>query len=343
MIKPWLFEFFPELTQPDGQPPAPDVHRYFDRYLKLWGRDEELDFEGIFYSEHHFGRSFSPSPHLLIAAMAGRTSKLRLGVMGTVLPYYHPARLVEEIGMLDHLTGGRLEIGTAMGVPQELAKLNISMAEARERCDESAQILNAALQHGVVSHQGKHFQISELRLLPRPLQQPAPSVWMAVMGAVAARRAAQLRSKISTGFNEVGVVKQVFDAYREEASSIGFEVGPDCLALRRRVALGNSMEDARSSAAAAHERLSAFVAEDKRFGSKVPDAPAQTGGFKISEDEFITGTPKEVAGQIIDQCRATGAGNFLAVLHWSAPIDEVERAHELFGREVIPLLRAAAI
>ncbi|HYX66352.1 MAG TPA: LLM class flavin-dependent oxidoreductase, partial [Burkholderiales bacterium] len=81
--------------------------RYFERYLRLWTEDEALGFEGIFFSEHHFARSFSPSPHLLIAALAGRTRKLRLGVMGTVLPYHHPARVVEEIGMLDHLTGGR--------------------------------------------------------------------------------------------------------------------------------------------------------------------------------------------------------------------------------------------
>jgi len=62
------------------------------RYLDLWVRDEALGFEGIFFSEHHFGRSYSASPNLLIAALASRTKKLRLGVMGVVLPYYHPAR-----------------------------------------------------------------------------------------------------------------------------------------------------------------------------------------------------------------------------------------------------------
>lgn len=73
-------------------------------------RDEALGFIGIFLSEHHFGGSFSASPNLLIAAVAQRTRKLRLGVMGVVLPYYHPARVVEEIGLLDLLTGGRLEV-----------------------------------------------------------------------------------------------------------------------------------------------------------------------------------------------------------------------------------------
>ena len=135
MIKPWLFEFLPELGGPSVEPDPRDVAALFARYLDLWARDEALGFEGIFFSEHHFGRSYSASPNLLIAAIASRTKKLRLGVMGVVLPYYHPARVVEEIGMLDHLTGGRLEIGTAIGVPQELSRLNMTMTEARERND----------------------------------------------------------------------------------------------------------------------------------------------------------------------------------------------------------------
>jgi alkanesulfonate monooxygenase SsuD/methylene tetrahydromethanopterin reductase-like flavin-dependent oxidoreductase (luciferase family) len=116
MIKPWLFEFLPELGGPNLEPDPQDVATLFARYLDLWVRDEALGFEGIFFSEHHFGRSYSASPNLLIAAIASRTKRLRLGAMGVVLPYYHPARVVEEIGMLDHLTGGRLEIGTAIGV-----------------------------------------------------------------------------------------------------------------------------------------------------------------------------------------------------------------------------------
>ena len=92
MIKPWVFEFVPELGGPNVEPDPRDVAALFARYLDLWARDEALGFEGIFFSEHHFGRSYSASPNLLIAALASRTKKLRLGVMGVVLPYYHPAR-----------------------------------------------------------------------------------------------------------------------------------------------------------------------------------------------------------------------------------------------------------
>jgi alkanesulfonate monooxygenase SsuD/methylene tetrahydromethanopterin reductase-like flavin-dependent oxidoreductase (luciferase family) len=342
MIKPWVFEFLPEMGGPSVEPDPREVATLIARYLDLWVRDETLGLEGIFFSEHHFGRSYSASPNLLIAALASRTKKLRLGVMGVVLPYYHPARVVEEIGMLDHLSGGRLEIGTAIGVPQELARLNMTMAEARERNDEIVAVIDAALTDRVVSHRGKYFSFSNLRLLPRPLQQPSPPRWTTVVSAASARRAAQRRIRISTGFNSTQVIKGIFDAYREEADAAGFRAGPDYFALRRRVTVAPTGDQARHYAKAVADRLQSFVAEDERLSTNVPDAPASTGGFTLSDEEFITGTPKDVAQTIIGQCRAIGAGNFLSVLNYCAPIDEVAQAHELFGREAIPLLRAAS-
>src|SRR4029078_11720762 len=91
---------------------------------------ETLGFKGIFFSEHHFGGSFSPSPNLLIVAVAQTTTTLRLGVMGVVTPFYSPVRIAEEIGMLDQLSGGRLEIGTAVGIPQEFARVNLLIVQA---------------------------------------------------------------------------------------------------------------------------------------------------------------------------------------------------------------------
>ena len=238
MIKPRLFEFSPELGSPSVEPNAQDVAALFGRYLDLWVRDEALGFEGIFFSEHHFGRSYSPSPNLLIAALGPRTKRLRLGVMGVVLPYYHPARVVEEIGMLDHLTGGRLEIGTAIGVPQELGRLNMTMAEARERNDEIVAFLDAALTNRIVSHRGKYFSFSNLRLLPRTPR------WMTVISAESTRRAARRRVKISTGFNATQLIKRIFDAYRAEADALGFEAGLEYFALRRRVTVAPTTSQA---------------------------------------------------------------------------------------------------
>lgn len=344
MIRPWVFEFFPELKKGADNDSVPSVSNYFRRYLELWKRDEELGFEGIFFSEHHFGGSFSASPNLLIAATAAQTSMIRLGVMGVVVPYYSPARIIEEIGMLDHISNGRLEIGTAIGVPQELAKVNISMDEARSVTAEALDILDAALGAEVVNYQGRHFNYHGLRLVPRPAQLPHPPKWTTIVSVDSARKSAHRCSKICTGFNSTEQIKTLFDAYRSEADRCGFRVGPDHIALRRRVIIAQSEAEASELAHSVSERLKEFTAQDFRLKSApVPDAPKQQGEFSLSDDEFIAGTPQLVAEKIIDQCRQTGAGHFLAVLHWGACIDEVSAAHELFGREVIATLRKAEV
>lgn len=348
MMKIWLFEFFPEPNGAEPEKAERDFSRYFSSYLDLWERDEALGFDGIFFSEHHFGGAFGASPNLLIAAIAPRTRKLRLGVMGVVVSLYAPWRIVEEIGMLDQLTGGRLEIGTAVGIPQELARINVSMAEARERNDEAVAFLDAALRGGPITFQGKYFSCQNLRLLPPPLQAPSPPKWTTVVSVESARKAARRHSKICTGFNQTERIKEIFDAYRDEADRCGFRAGPDHLALRRRVVVAETQGDADEKTAGVKQRIRDMVSKDPRAtftaapgkaggNSPVPDAGG--GGFTVSDDEFISGTPTAVAEEIVEQCRHVGTGNFLSVLHWGAPFAEISRGHELFGRDVIPRLR----
>ncbi|MGZ3411233.1 MAG: LLM class flavin-dependent oxidoreductase [Xanthobacteraceae bacterium] len=347
MIKPWIFEFFPELTDPSGDVDPKAVEKYFQTYIDIWTRDEALGYEGIFFSEHHFGGAFGASPNLLIAAMAGRTKTMRLGVMGVVVPYYQPWRVFEEIGMLDHLTNGRLEIGTAVGIPQEVARVSMTMDDARERNDEAIDILDTLLRQKEVTHKGKYFQFENLRPVPRPLQQPSPPKWTTVVSNESARKAARRGSKISTAFNTTDRIKEIFDAYRDEADKVGFKVGPDHLALRRRVAIAPTEAEAQKYSEGVTQRVRAMLARDPRTAAKhIPDSPDRGksgGGFVVSDEEFIHGTPASASAKIIDQCQRVGAGHFLAVLHWGAAPDEVARGHELFGREAIPLLRKAVV
>ncbi len=171
--QPWIFEFFPAPREPGATDDPHQSADYFNWYLDLWPRAEPLGYEGIFFSEHHFGLAYSPCPNLLIAQVAVRTRTIRLGVMGVVLPYHQPWKVVEEIGMLDHLTQGRLEIGTAAGIPQEMAQVGLSVAEARERNDEAIEIMDAALAAPVISHHGKYWRFTNLRLGAAPVAAPA--------------------------------------------------------------------------------------------------------------------------------------------------------------------------
>jgi alkanesulfonate monooxygenase SsuD/methylene tetrahydromethanopterin reductase-like flavin-dependent oxidoreductase (luciferase family) len=344
VIKPWIFEFLYAPTH-DGDAARQAATDTLDKGIELWTRMDALDFEGIFFSEHHFGLSYSPSPNLLIAAIARSTTRLRLGTMGMVLPLYQPWRVLEEIGMLDHLTGGRLEIGCASGVPQELIQTGMGPEENRERFNESLEILDAWLAEPVISHHGRHYNFDRLRVVPRPLQQPSPPKWTTVVSTASAVKSAVRRSKICTAFESVTRIKEIFDAYRMEADRLGIVSRPDHLAIRRNVSIAVSEAEAQERSRMAREIAAKVLAGDPRVhqqSSSLLDAPKPASGFSVHADEFIAGTPAQVAEQIIAQCRSCGAGNFLAIL--GRAVDEQRiKAVELFAEQVIPILRRAEI
>jgi alkanesulfonate monooxygenase SsuD/methylene tetrahydromethanopterin reductase-like flavin-dependent oxidoreductase (luciferase family) len=342
MIRPWIFELF---GTPGGRGVSIEPRvtaEHFAWHLDLWRRAEAMGFEGIFFSEHHFGLGYSPSPNLLIATMAPLTKTLRLGVMGVVLPYYQPWRVVEEIGMLDQLTGGRLEIGTASGIPQEMARIGLTVEEANARAAEAIEILDAALASPVISHHGKYWSFDDLSIEPRPLQQPAPPKWVTVVSTESARKAARRGAKICTGFHPIARIGEIFDAYREEAARAGYPAGPDQLAIRRNITLAADRDEAVESARNALRLYRQALSHDPRYTEEaVPDAPGPTHGFSVGEDEFLAGTGDSVAEQIIAQCRTVGAGHFLCTVERSAPRDKRAATFELYARHVIPALRRA--
>jgi alkanesulfonate monooxygenase SsuD/methylene tetrahydromethanopterin reductase-like flavin-dependent oxidoreductase (luciferase family) len=342
MIKPWIFEFLYAPGGPGEEVAPHTATSVFDAGVALWQSMDSLGFEGIFFSEHHFGLSYSPSPNLLIAAIARSTRRLRLGSMGMVLPLYQPWRVLEEIGMLDHLTGGRLEIGCASGVPQELIQTGMPAEESRERFNEVLEILDAWLAQPVISHHGKHWNFDDLRIVPRPLQQPSPPKWTTVVSPASAIKSAVRRSKICTAFESVARIKEIFDAYRTEGERTGFTCAPDHLAIRRNISIAASEAEALETAQIAKEMTRKVLAGDPRVkaaSSSLLDAKA---GFAVHDDEFIAGTPAQAAEQIIEQCRACGAGPILAIL--GRAVDERRaEAVRLFGEEVIPILRRAEI
>jgi alkanesulfonate monooxygenase SsuD/methylene tetrahydromethanopterin reductase-like flavin-dependent oxidoreductase (luciferase family) len=345
MIKPWIFEFLyapGALGEEVGPQTAATV---FETGVALWLRMERLGFEGIFFSEHHFGLSYSPSPNLLIAAIARCTQRLRLGSMGMVLPLYQPWRVLEEIGMLDQLTGGRLEIGCASGVPQELIQIGIAGEENRERFSEALAILDAWLDQPVISHHGRYYNFDNLRIVPRPLQQPSPPKWTTVVSSASAIKSAGRRSKICTAFESVARVREIFDAYRREADRLGIACGPEELAIRRSISIAPSEAEARERSQMAMAMVRKVLAGDHRVRPQVSallDAPKSGLGFSVHEDEFIAGTPAQVAEQIIAQCRACGAGHILAILGRAVDQHRIQ-AVELFGEQVIPILRRAEV
>lgn len=366
MITPWVFAFLQHYGRSGAEDVEPgESHKAFAWHLDFWPRLEEIGFEGIFFSEHHFNGSLSPSPNLLIASIAARTQTLRLGVMGQVLPLHHPWRVAEEIAMLDHLTEGRLEIGYSSGAgPQEAPAVGIPAEELRPRFAEALDIVDAALRGEMIEHRGRFWKFSNLNVTPRPFQQPSPRKWMTVVGQSSAAMAARRGYRICTGFSTVEEVKGVFDAYRKAAKEADKPTGPAELAIRRQVYIADTDSEAQAIGKEANrvwvERIDGFI--KRRFAAMArakqafvgnvthdvsrnvtaSEAPSFDGSYFVGPDEVILGSPRSVADQIIAQCRKTGAGHILAYTSACLEFDEVARCHELW-RQVIPLLRRADV
>jgi alkanesulfonate monooxygenase SsuD/methylene tetrahydromethanopterin reductase-like flavin-dependent oxidoreductase (luciferase family) len=346
VIKSWVFEFFPTPPEMNVKFDPAVSQRYFDTYLDLWASAEPAGFDGIFFSEHHFGAAYAPSPNLLISNVALRTKNIRLGVMGVVPPYHSPWQLIEEFGMLDHLTGGRLEIGTAAGIPNEMANVGITPDEARERNDEVLEILDAWLANPVISHHGKYWNFDNLRIVPRCVQQPAPPKWVTVVSVSSARKAARRSAKICTGFHPQSTVIEIFDAYRDEAAKAGRKVGPDDLCIRRQVTMLDNDKNVKDVLAEQAKHFRQFIQIDPRVN--LPGRPAvldtpSAHAFSIGDEEFIAGTPATVAEQAVAQCKSAGAGHFAAIFNRMAPPEKLKDWYRDFGAGTIPLLRKATV
>jgi alkanesulfonate monooxygenase SsuD/methylene tetrahydromethanopterin reductase-like flavin-dependent oxidoreductase (luciferase family) len=344
MIKPWLFEFFHQPLDPKDRIGPQAAHEHFRWYLDLWTRADGRDFEGIFFSEHHFGAAYSPSPNLIVANIAARTTKLGLGVLGSVTPYATPWRVVEEIAMLDHLTGGRLEIGVVSGIPPELAVVGITPDIAAGRHAEIIDVLDAALHNQRVSHHGTHWNFDDLELLPRCVQQPAPQIWTAVRTAASAERAGRRGWKACGGFLSAKDLGVVFDAYRAGAEAGGHAHGPEQIAVRRMVTFVDTPAQQRDGVArgkrALLDVLTASAGPLPPWAALLdrPDESIEA----LSDEEFVSGTPQQVAEQLIEQCQVIGAGQLLVAFS-ERDHERLEQSHELFSTEVAPLLRQASV
>jgi alkanesulfonate monooxygenase SsuD/methylene tetrahydromethanopterin reductase-like flavin-dependent oxidoreductase (luciferase family) len=138
---------------------------------------ERLGFDGVSLVEHHALSVTAPSPHLMLAAAAMRTSRIRLASAVTVLPLYNPIRVAEEAGMLDLLSGGRFELGIGRGTG-EVERVSGGAIDAEgsmERWIEGIELLNIALTQPEFVFDGKFTQVAHPFSIPtRPLQDPRP-------------------------------------------------------------------------------------------------------------------------------------------------------------------------
>src|ERR1700733_291593 len=154
--------------------------QYFDECLRLVEFCDRYGWGHVRTVEHYF-RAYggsTPNPVVFLAAAAQRTKKARL-VTGAVLPVFNnPLKLAGEIGMLDAISGGRLDVGFARAfLPYEFANFKVSVNDSRDRFTEGLEQVRLLLENDNASHEGKFHSFKNVTSLPRPTQKPRPPFW----------------------------------------------------------------------------------------------------------------------------------------------------------------------
>src|ERR1051325_5565445 len=171
--------FFPDVT-PQERP----ADLYFDECLRMVSQADEMGFHHVRIVEHYFHRygGYSPNPIVFLSAAAQRSRRLKL-ITGAVLPAFnHPLKLAGEIGMLDGISKGRLEVGFARAfLPHEFGRFGVALDESRARFQEGIEVVRDLLEKEQVSHKGRFHSFPPTTSLPRPTQKPRPPFWIAAL------------------------------------------------------------------------------------------------------------------------------------------------------------------
>ena len=170
-------------TVQDHYPGRPrSIGDLYKTVIALAERAEALGYDTFFSAEHHFHEyGVVPNPAVLLAAIAQRTSRLRLGSAIATLPFHNPVNVAEAYAMVDVLSDGRLVLGVGSGyLKHEFAGYGIDGAEKRERFDEALVILRRLLVGERVTFDGKFTQLQDVGINVPPIQRPVP-IYVAVL------------------------------------------------------------------------------------------------------------------------------------------------------------------
>jgi len=334
----------------------------YREHLDEWAICEDLGFDGALVNEHHFTYfNINPSCTVLAAALIMRTKRLKVGVIGHVLPLRHPIQTAEEFAQLDVLSGGRFIGGIVRGVPQEYVSFNVDPFTSRERFAESYDILTKCLTEELFDYQGKFYNLKAVSVWPRPLQNPFP-IWMPAGSSETIEFAAERRIPIARVWNPTVVFQDAFEYYKEVAKErFGWEAGPEhCIGSRYiHVAETNEQAIAECRDAVMYvRRLTTFsrpvqvpaavpgIQTDRSFDyrkrSRGAEMPSPGTPFeKLRESGFIVcGDPDYVTEWLAHDMQTAGYGHFLGMFRVGSNTHaNVMKSKRLFAEHVMPRLR----
>jgi len=352
------------VTLPNSYYDPVEGQKLYNRYLDELELADELGFDGVCVNEHHqTAYGLMPSPNLFAAALARRTSKGKIAILGRALPLLsNPLAIAEEYAVLDNITGGRIICGFVRGIGAEYHTTGVNPSHSHARFHEAHDlIVEAWTRTGPFPFEGHHYHFNYVNIWPRPFQNPHPPIWIPSQGSSETMKwasAPERKYTILQTFSPVVAVKKFLGDYKQYAEEWGYEASPDQLGWALPIYVAETDEKARAEA---REHIEAFY---NRFLVMTPEmllppgylslkslkgvmaakkgitGAKQTMDNLIEKGMLVVGSPETVCQQLAEHVTSIGLNNLVCMLQFGTLPAELTRQNlELFAAEVMPKLR----
>jgi alkanesulfonate monooxygenase SsuD/methylene tetrahydromethanopterin reductase-like flavin-dependent oxidoreductase (luciferase family) len=321
------------------------LDQLYEERLQLLEAADRAGFFCYHIAEHHSTPlGMGPSPNVFLAAVAMRTKQIHMGPLVYLLPLYHPVRLVEEICMLDNLSGGRLEIGVGRGVsPYELAHMNVNFLESRAIFEDSLKVIVKGLRERKIAHHGEYHRFTNTPIELTPKQHPNPPFWYGASTPEGLTFAARHRMQIVTG-GPNKVVKGTAEAYRgllerfrDHPDDLNPHIRHPKIGAVRHFFVADTDKEAEEIATPAYRVYYNNIVKLWRDFGTIPtlftdDLQRARGG-----DAAIVGSPKTVRDKVGAFFEESGTNYLVLSFAWGGLTHEQSRhSLDLFASEVMP-------
>ena len=184
---------------------------------------DQVGFDNLWFVEHHFltGFSGSPSQDAMFGALSRITKNIRIGYGVCILPYHHPVRVAERVALVDQLTDGRVEFGTGRSNAYEQIGQGVDPRNTRSLWEESIAMIPQIWQSDEFEWEGEHWQVPKRRVLPKPVQQPHPRMYLACTQQDSFRLAAEKGlGVLSSASYATSVLAEQVKIYRDALKNV---------------------------------------------------------------------------------------------------------------------------
>jgi alkanesulfonate monooxygenase SsuD/methylene tetrahydromethanopterin reductase-like flavin-dependent oxidoreductase (luciferase family) len=338
-------------------PPGTAPERRLDELLEQAELADKLGYHALWISEIHFQPAFSllAAPYVVLGAIVARTRRLRLGVAVNILPVHHPVALAEQAATLDVLSHGRVDFILGRGHQHSRVYEGFGAEGLRSQAvmEESLAVIRAAWTRETLEFHGRYYDVPEVVVNPRPVQQPHPPVYVAATTPESVEAAARQGLPLCQAAHLVTRAQLLHDiaTYREGLSRHGHDPAQRELTLSIPVHVAPTTAQAQEQARDGfmdYFRVIGDVRVDyiawlARQGKESPLSTRDPITFEhLCDEGAIICDPPTAVAKLQRFIAETGAARILCWMNMGRiPHARVLESMDLFAREVAPHLQTA--